>query len=98
MGEPGTVSVKFEAVASVEARIGDTLKKLTNRLHELEGELNPIQNHWTGDARAAYAGDKAKWDTAAADMNTVLGQMQKAVGDAHETYVQVNNKTKSLFG
>jgi 6 kDa early secretory antigenic target len=97
MPESDSVSVKFEAVSSVEARIGTTLKNLTSELSDLEGKLNPIQSHWTGAAREAYGVDKKKWDDAADDMNKVLAQMQNAVKDAHETYVQVNNKTKSLF-
>jgi WXG100 family type VII secretion target len=97
MPESDSVSVKFEAVSSVEARIGTTLKNLTSELSDLEGKLNPIQAHWTGAAREAYGVDKKKWDDAADDMNKVLAQMQKAVSDAHETYVQVNNKTKNLF-
>jgi 6 kDa early secretory antigenic target len=92
-----SVSVKFEAVSSVEARIGATLKSLTSELDDLVSKLNPIQNHWTGAARDAYGIDKKKWDDAADDMKLVLAQMQKAVKDAHETYVQVNNKTKNLF-
>jgi early secretory antigenic target protein ESAT-6 len=97
MSKSDSVSVKFEAVSSVEARIGTTLRNLTSELADLEGKLNPIQSHWTGDARQAYAVDKKKWDDAARDMNTVLAQLQKAVNDAHETYVQVNNRTKNLF-
>ncbi len=97
MGGTGEVKVKFEAVSGVEGRIATTLKKLEARLQQLEGELNPIHNSWTGDAKAAYAADKAKWDQASQDMNTVLAQLRKAVSDAHETYVQVNNKTKAMF-
>ena len=97
MPNSDSVSVKFEAVSSVEARIGTTLKNLTSELSDLEGKLNPIAQGWTGDARQAYGVDKKKWDDAADDMKLVLSQMQKAVKDAHETYVEVNNKTKNLF-
>ena len=95
--EADGISVKFEAVSDVEARIGATLKNLSAELDDLERNLNPIQARWTGEARAAYGVDKKKWDTAKEDMKLVLAQMQKAVKDAHETYVQVNNKTKNLF-
>ena len=75
-----------------------TLKRLQDRLTQLESDLNPIQDSWTGDARTAYQGDKTKWDTAAKEMNTVLQQLKTAVGGAHDTYTDVNRKTQSLFG
>lgn len=97
MGHDGTVKVNFESVANVESRLSTTLKKLQARLDQLDSDLAPVHNGWTGDAKAAYAVDKAKWDKAAEDMNTVLLQLQKAVSAAHEHYLQVNNKTKAMF-
>ena len=97
MSGDGTIKVKFESVQQVEDRIHVAIKKLTDRLDRLESELNPIQASWTGDARTAYAVDKAKWDQAAADMNVVLTQIKQAVRAAHEQYVMVNKKTTALF-
>ena len=41
MPESDAVSVKFEAVSSVEARIGTTLKNLTSELSDLESQAQP---------------------------------------------------------
>lgn len=93
----GSINVKFDDVASIEAQMATTLKKLQNRLADLESALNPIHRSWSGDAQAAYKIDKTKWDTAAREMNTVLAQLKSSVGDAHTTYTDVNRKTTSLF-
>ena len=98
MSGDGTIKVGTDSVQHVEAQLSATLKKLQNRLDELDRQLGPIHSSWSGPAKAAYATDKIKWDKAADDMNLVLAQLKKAVGDAHETYVKLNSQTSRLFG
>jgi early secretory antigenic target protein ESAT-6 len=99
MGSPGdNIKVGFDSVQNVEAQLSATLKKLQSRLDQLDSDLRPIHDSWTGQAKAAYRIDKDKWDKAAQDMNLVLAQLKKAVGAAHETYVKVSAQTAHMFG
>ena len=61
-------------------------KASTSLLDQLRDEVTKTLAGYTGAAAEAYQAQQTKWDTAAADLNTVLAAIGTAVQTAGESY------------
>jgi WXG100 family type VII secretion target len=91
------VHVKFESLSAGAAGILSTHKALEGTLQNLEAELGPMVNSWTGDAREAYFQQKRKWEEASAAMATILQQMGQAVEQAHSNYTSAETANRNIW-
>ena len=91
------VHVKFESLAAGASGILSTHKALEGTLQNLEAELGPMVNSWTGDARDAYFQQKRKWEEASAAMAVILQQMGQAVEQAHSNYTSAESANKNIW-
>jgi early secretory antigenic target protein ESAT-6 len=64
-------------------------EQLQNVLSTLEEGLAPMIASWAGSAQSMYLEKKAAWDTAAADLSTLLGGIARMTGEAHQGYLDV---------
>lgn len=92
------VHVRFEALGSGAAGIMGTHRALQGTLDNLEAELGPMVNSWTGDAKEAYFQQKQKWDDASQAMATILQQMGQAVEQAHGNYTAAETANRNIWG
>jgi len=91
------VHVNFESVSGGAAGILATHRALQGTLDNLEAELGPMVNSWTGDAREAYFQQKRKWEEASTAMSTILQQMGQAVEQAHGNYRAAETANRNIW-
>ena len=90
-------AVQFGAMATGEADFASAYQSLQSTLSTLESQLQASLNTWTGSAQQAYYAAKAKWDTAAADMATVVSQLGQVVGVANTNYQGAERVNTSMW-
>ena len=90
-------AVQFGAMATGEADFASVYQSLQSTLSTLESQLQASLNTWTGSAQQAYYAAKAKWDTAAADMATVVSQLGQVVGVANANYQGAERVNTSMW-
>lgn len=87
--------------ASLEAAATDLRAAVTaigSRMDHLEAELGPLRSEWTGAAQAAYLTAKAQWDSAIAEMVTLLDQTRAAVVASNAEYAAADQRGARAFG
>lgn len=81
------ILVTFSALETATADIASSAASLNQKLDDLKTYIAPMVATWTGDAATHYQAKQRQWDTAAADLNTVLQAIGRAVdtakGDFH---------------
>jgi early secretory antigenic target protein ESAT-6 len=83
------IKVTFGALEAARADVGATAGRISGRLEELRRFLAPMAATWEGQAATEYQATQRKWDTAAADLASVLAQIGVALGTANDSYQQV---------
>jgi ESAT-6 family protein len=78
--------VTFGALDAGAEAISGNHGALRNTLDQMDSDLKPMVNHWTGEAATDYGIQKAKWDSAADQMTAALLAMSKAVSEANAGY------------
>jgi WXG100 family type VII secretion target len=94
----GEIHVQFESLQSGEQGIRNNYAKLTATLEQLESDLQPMINTWSGAAQESYLVCKKQWDDAAIALSQVLNSIGQAVGQAHENYSAAENSARSNWG
>jgi 6 kDa early secretory antigenic target len=89
------IQVQFESLLQGQAGIAQTYSRLTATLEQLEQQLQPMIQSWTGAAQESYLQCKKQWDEAAANLASVLNSIGQAVGQAHENYRAAENSAQS---
>ena len=83
------IKVTFGALEAARADVGATAGRISGQLEELKRFLAPMVATWEGQAATEYQATQRKWDTAAADLASVLAQIGVALGAANDSYQQV---------
>jgi WXG100 family type VII secretion target len=81
------IKVTFAALETARADVSGTAAGITGRLDDLKRLLAPLAATWAGQAAQEYQQRQRQWDTAAADLTAVLGQIGLALGQAHDEYL-----------
>jgi WXG100 family type VII secretion target len=93
----GEIHVQFEALQAGQEGIQRTYSALTSVLSQLESDLQPMVESWSGAAQEAYLVRKKEWDDAAVGLSQVLDAIGKAVGVAHENYSAAEKAAQSTW-
>lgn len=72
-------------------------KKIQDRLESLEGQLKPLRERWSGQAKESYDGAKATWDSAINDMVIALQTHGQLVRDANDGYNDADKGASKYF-
>ncbi len=72
-------------------------KDIQTRLDNLEDDLKPLANDWTGAAKEAYREAKATWDKAIADMIVLLEQASANVDTSNTEYKAADTRGANRF-
>ncbi len=83
------IKVTFAALEAAQADVSGVATRMTGQLEDLKRFLAPMVATWEGQAATDYQAKQRQWDTAAADLTAVLGQIGMALGTANESYRQV---------
>lgn len=67
------------------------------RLNALEADLRPLAGGWTGQARDAYDGAKARWDRAIAEMIALLLETGASVDAANAEFRTTDQRLAQQF-
>jgi 6 kDa early secretory antigenic target len=91
------IKVTFSALATAQADVAATAGRITTQLDDLKRFIAPMVARWQGQAAEDYQARQRQWDTAAADLAAVLGQIGVALGAAHDSYQQVENSNAARW-
>jgi early secretory antigenic target protein ESAT-6 len=83
------IKVTFAALESAQAGLAGTAGRMAGQLDELKRYLAPMVETWQGRAADDYGIRQREWDTAAAELTSVLTQIGVALGAANDGYWQV---------
>jgi early secretory antigenic target protein ESAT-6 len=91
------IKVTFGALETAQSDVSGVAGRMTGQLEELKRFLAPMVATWEGQAATEYQAKQRQWDTAAANLATVLGQIGTALGTANESYRQVEQANASRW-
>lgn len=94
----GEIHVQFESLQAGEQGIRNNYAKLTATIDQLESDLQPMINSWSGSAQESYLACKKQWDDAALALSHVLNNIGQAVGQAHQNYTAAENAARNNWG
>jgi 6 kDa early secretory antigenic target len=80
------IAVNFDQLQSTQERVAATASAIEQRLADLRRSLQPVVATWTGEAAETYQAKQVQWNTAAADLNAVLGSIAGALSEVAESY------------
>ena len=98
MSTDGSIQVTFSSLSTAAADCGSTAGQMNQQLDDLKSYLTPLVSSWTGDAAEAYRNLEKQWERSAADLTSVLNQIQKALDAAFQSYVQTEQAAAKLWG
>lgn len=91
------IKVTFGALEAAQADVSAVAGRMTSGLEDLKRFLAPMVATWEGQAATEYQAKQRQWDTAAANLTTVLGQIGVALGTANQSYRQVEQTNASRW-
>jgi early secretory antigenic target protein ESAT-6 len=92
------IVVQFNELTNASDTIATFVNDMNTTLEELETRLQSTLVDWDGDARLSYAGAKAQWDTAAANIATLLGMLSDSVITSNELMQASEIRNANRFG
>ena len=92
------IKVTFAALEAARADVASTATRIAGQLAELERYLAPLVATWEGQAATEYRAKQRQWDTAAADLAAVLGQIGVKLGDVNDNYRQAEQYNIARWG
>jgi WXG100 family type VII secretion target len=97
MTDRGTMVVNFGALESAGQSIQTALSTLHARLEEVDKMGKRLSAGWTGDSQQAYQVRQAGWQRAADDLGLMLKEIQVAITNAKQRYLDTERKNTGYF-
>lgn len=94
----GDFKANFGAIDTAAMDIANSGRQIQGRLDELDRSLAPLRSDWTGAASEAYQASKAQWTKAIVDMNQLLEQIGRSVGQSGSSYQDTEKSNVNHFG
>ena len=91
------IRYQFAGIETSADDIDSTVTKINGLLNDLKQDLKPMVAAWEGTSATAYNEAQTKWDTAAADLNTVLSTISKAVRSGNARMDQLNSNAAKAW-
>ena len=93
----GEIKVTFGALEAARTDVASTATRIATRLDDLRRSVTPLAATWQGHAADEYRNRQRQWDTAAADLTRVLGDIGRALGEAESGYRATENANAALW-
>ena len=87
----------FATIAQASVDIRTTSSNINSTLDQLKSDIAPMTAEWEGESSAAYQDAQRRWDNAAAELNTVLQSVARAVEDANSRMSQINTSAANSW-
>ena len=97
MPDPSYMAINYETLDQAHADLMRASNGIADNIAQLERDLQAGLSQWSGAARDAYQPIKAKWDSAVADMNSVLQAAYLHLEKTSEMYRQVEQRNVSIW-
>jgi WXG100 family type VII secretion target len=98
MSDSGQILVSFGSVSQAAADVRQTAAKVQQQLDDLRAGVQRIAQSWEGKAQEGYQARQREWDSAAADLHSVLVQIAGALDSAGQNYQATENRNAQLWG
>jgi early secretory antigenic target protein ESAT-6 len=96
-GQLDYTRANFGTLQQAEADFSLAFRALRDELDDLDGELKKLLAPWVGQAGSTYEVAKGQWNSAAADMSTVLQRLGITIGDVHQNYSAAEKANNDLW-
>ncbi len=80
------ITVTFGTIAQAQGDVSNTVSRIDQQMADLRQFISPLVASWEGGASTDYQVLQKRWDTAATDLNAVLAQIGRMLGQAHDGY------------
>ncbi|MFB9239365.1 WXG100 family type VII secretion target [Plantactinospora siamensis] len=88
----------FPLLLAAADQCGGATKNMLGELDQLKRNIQPMMATWDGDAQAAYHVRQTQWETAAHDLQALLGKIEKALRESALKMQQREHKNAGKFG
>ncbi|MBN9189248.1 WXG100 family type VII secretion target [Salana multivorans] len=85
------------SIATASGDISTGASGVRRILDDMDAQLAPLRETWTGEASSAYTAAQSKWNAAIADMNLLLQDISRAVGDGGQNYDATERKNTARW-
>ena len=92
------IKVDHAALTQASGDLRGTASKIRARLDELDQDLRPLAQQWSGQARASHDAARSEWQRAMGEMVTLLEQVSTAVEESNAAYRAADQRGASRFG
>lgn len=90
-------SVDSEQVMAANASIQATIGRLNQEVDSLHGQLQNLQNSWTGLASNSFQELVVKWRSTATAVDQQLSEIGHALSFAATQYAEIEHANQRLF-
>lgn len=93
-----TIKYQFGEIDAAAGDINSTSGRINALLDGLKSDLQPMVATWEGESASAYNEAQAKWDRAAAELNTILATIAQTVRDGNDRMGEINRQAAASWG
>lgn len=97
MSADGHMLVTFGSIATAETDTRSIAGQIDATLDDLKAYLAPMVSTWSGTAATEYNALQSQWDTAAAELNTILRTIADALNKANENYNRAEQANTNIW-
>lgn len=91
------IGADFARLGVTQQHIAQTVGSMNNTLSDLKAFISPLVATWEGEASAQYQALQARWDSAATDLNAVLGQISTALAETNTQFQATERANAARF-
>ncbi|GAA2752486.1 WXG100 family type VII secretion target [Kitasatospora cinereorecta] len=94
----GNILVNFQTIQNASSEVRQTAARIQSQLDDLKSGVQRIAQSWAGSAQEGYQARQREWDTKAADLQQVLGQIASALENAAQSYQDTERQNAGVWG
>jgi WXG100 family type VII secretion target len=91
------IKVNFSQVEAGSQQILATAKQIDQLLDDLHGQIQSLEQEWTGSTGSDFQNAKHTWETSAHDLQQTLDKIGMAVSAAHQAYLDTEAKNSAAW-
>jgi len=95
--EADLLLVDHGQVGNAVEQMYNTVKQLRGILDDLDSNIQPIANHWTGQGKDFWTESKARWTWAMNQMSDLLDGNSQTLYESNNQYQAVDKRGADMF-
>jgi 6 kDa early secretory antigenic target len=93
-----TIQINYATLETAANEVKKAQTLLNTKLEEVEAQVQKLGNSWEGESKTAYEAAQKKQNEAQAELAQVLAQIETAIMDAKQRYMDGERATTQSFG